>query len=58
MRKKAALKQGFHVLTVRFLDKEWEHLLAVRANLERKDSRNVPYTEIIVKGILEMPRRG
>lgn len=58
MRKKAALKQGFHVLTVRFLDKEWRHFEAVRANMEKEQNRNVSYTEIVVNQILELPRRG
>lgn len=56
MRKKAALKQGFHVLTVRFLDKEWRHFEAVRTNMEKEQNRNVSYTEIIVNQILELPR--
>jgi hypothetical protein len=58
MRKKRALKEGFHVLTVRFLDDEWAHFQAVQANLEKKERRRVPFTEIIVGQILEMPRRG
>lgn len=58
MRKKADLKRGYHVLTVRFLDKEWAHLELVRSRMEKKYRRNVTYTEIIVDSVMGVRRRG
>jgi uncharacterized protein with NRDE domain len=58
MRKKRALHKGFHVLTVRFLDKEWRHFQAVQAQMAEKERRHVTYNEIIVGQVMELPRRG
>lgn len=58
MRKKRALNEGYHVLTIRFLDQEWEHFQAVQANLTKKERRHVTYNEIVVGQVMEMPRRG
>lgn len=58
MRKKRALHKNHHVLTVRFLDEEWQHFQAVQANLAKKERRHVTYNEIIVGQVMELPRRG
>lgn len=57
MRKRYTLKEdkGFHVLTVRFLSAEFEHLKAVQARLEKTYKRKVPYNEIVVEGVRAQP---
>lgn len=57
MRKRYTLKKDkdFHVLTVRFLSAEFEHLKEVQARLEKTLKRKVPYNEIVVEGVRVQP---
>lgn len=53
MRKRYTLKndKDFHVLTVRFLSDEFQHLKQVQRRLEKALKRRVPYNEIVVEGV-------
>lgn len=58
MREKRALHKGFHVLTVRFLDKEWEHCQDLQARMSKKERRHVTFNEIVVGRVMKGARRG
>lgn len=55
---KKAPKNAYHVMTVRFLPHEWEHMQAVKAaQIKRERGRKVSYNEIIVRSVLDLPSR-
>ncbi len=53
MRAKGALKDGYHVLTLRFLPEDFAHLQALQAARIKKERRRVTYTEIVTRSVRE-----
>lgn len=53
--KRQNLRNGYHVMTVRFLPEDWTHLLEVQSRRQKKEKRKVPLTEIIVGRIRTLP---
>lgn len=56
MRKKGALKKRHHILTVRFMQDEWQHVLRLKAALEKSmekgGRRRITYNEVVVGSVV------
>lgn len=57
MRNKKSLKDGHHVLTVRFLPEEFEMLKKKQLARAARENRKVTYTEIVLSGVRSLSVR-
>lgn len=51
IRQKGTLKNGYHILTVRFVGDEWDEVMKLQEHMRKRQNRKITYNEVIVNSV-------